>query len=42
MSYLEARDLVIKALSLAMDIDSSSGGNIRLNDVKNNGSTSEE
>ncbi len=37
LSFFEVRDLAIKALALAMDVDGSSGGNIRLNDVKSTG-----
>ncbi len=40
MSYLEARDLMIKSVALAIELDSGSGGNIRINDVKSNGKAS--
>ena len=42
MSYLEARNLIVKALALAIDVDGSSGGNIRLNDIKSTGTDREE
>jgi len=37
MSYIEASELAIKAVSLAIDSDGSSGGNVRIVDVRNNG-----
>ena len=42
MSFSEARQILLEALALAMDTDGSSGGNIRLTDVKTSGDSSEE
>jgi 20S proteasome subunit beta 1 len=42
MSYYEGREALIKAVGLAIHVDSSSGGNIRLVDVKLNGESTEE
>ena len=37
MTYFEARELALRATCLAIDSDGSSGGNVRLVDVKKNG-----
>lgn len=37
LSYIEATELAAKAVSLAIDSDGSSGGNVRIVDVKNTG-----
>lgn len=42
MSFLEAREIAIKALALAIEKDGSSGGNLRIVNVKNSGESSEE
>jgi hypothetical protein len=42
LSFYEARDLAIKAVAFAIQNDGSSGGNIRIVDVKRNGVASEE
>jgi len=39
LSYIEATELAIKAVSLAIDSDGSSGGNVRIVDVKYTGET---
>lgn len=40
LSYIEARELAMKAVSLAIDSDGSSGGNVRLVDIKATGESS--
>lgn len=40
LSYIEAKELALKAVSFAIDSDGSSGGNVRLVDVKATGETS--
>lgn len=42
MNFYEAREVVVKALALAIVHDGSSGGNMRVVDLKTNGTTSEE
>ena len=42
MTYFEAREIALKATCLAIDSDGSSGGNVRMIDVKKNGQASEE
>ena len=39
LSYIEAKELALRAVSLAIDSDGSSGGNVRLVDVKSTGET---
>ena len=42
MSYYETREALIKAVALAISVDGSSGGSIRLVDVKKSGEANEE
>ena len=42
MNFYESREVAVKALALAIHHDSSSGGNLRIVDMKNNGTSSEE
>lgn len=42
MSYYDVREIAVKALALAITHDGSSGGNMRLVDLKNTGVASEE
>lgn len=42
MSFYEVREVLLKGMALAITNDGSSGGNIRLTDVKNNGESQDE
>ena len=42
MNYYETREAAVKALALAIVTDGSSGGNMRLVDLKTNGTFTEE
>ena len=42
LSYIEAKELALRAVSLAIDSDGSSGGNVRLVDVKATGESAME
>ncbi len=42
MSFYESRELALKAVALAIDSDGSSGGNVRIVDIKNSGEYSQE
>ena len=42
MSFYEVREVLLKGMALAINNDGSSGGNIRLTDVKNNGESQDE
>lgn len=42
MNFYEAREIAVKALALAITHDGSSGGNMRIVDMKNTGVAQEE
>ena len=42
MSFYQTREILLKAVALAIKVDASSGGNIRLTNVNNKGESSEE